>query len=105
MFLDNYKYQIFTLCKTNNVETLFVFGSVLTPHFNQDSDVDFLVEIKEDDPLKYADNYFNLKFGLEDLLNKPIDLLEAKTLKNPFLKQNIDNTKITFYEQSNRSLA
>jgi len=99
MFLENYKYQIISLCKKNNVKKLYVFGSVLTPNFNHDSDIDFLVEIKSDDPLVYADNYFNLKFSLEDLLQKPIDLLETKALRNPFLKQNIDNTKVVFYEQ------
>lgn len=99
MILDNFKYQIFTLCNTNNVNKLFVFGSVLTPSFNQNSDIDFLVEIVDDDPLQYADNYFNLKFGLEDLLHKPIDLLENKAIRNPYLKQNIDKTKILFYER------
>ncbi len=99
MFLENYKYQIISLCKKNNVNKLYIFGSVLTPNFNKDSDIDFLVEIKSEDPLEYADNYFNLKFSLEDLLQKPIDLLETKALRNPFLKQNIDNTKVMFYEQ------
>ncbi len=99
MLLDKYKYQIVTLCQKSNVKTLFVFGSVLTQRFNEKSDIDFLVDIQESDPLKYADNYFNLKFGLEDLLLKPVDLLETKALRNPYLKQNIDNTKVVFYEQ------
>ncbi len=99
MFLDNYKSQIIALCRKYQVKTLFVFGSVLTQRFNAESDIDFVVDIQAEEPLIYADNYFNLKFALEDLLHKPIDLLEAKTLKNPFLKQSIDSTKIVFYEQ------
>ncbi len=99
MFLDNFKQQIFTICEVNHVKTLFVFGSVLTTQFKQNSDIDFWVDINDSDPLIYADSYFNLKFSLEDLLQKPVDLLETNTLQNPYLKQSIDKTKIVFHEQ------
>ena len=35
--------KIITLCKKYKVAKLWVFGSILTPHFNDDSDVDFSV--------------------------------------------------------------
>ena len=37
------------------------------------------------------------KFQLEDIFNRPVDLLEDKALKNPFLKRQIDNTKVLVY--------
>ncbi len=97
MFIDNYKIQINALCKENKVKNLFVFGSVLTASFNENSDLDFIVDIDSSDPIDYADHYFKLKFSLEDLLNRPIDLLENKAIKNPFLLQQIEQTKALVY--------
>jgi predicted nucleotidyltransferase len=101
MFIDNYKIQIKTLCKENKVKNLFVFGSVLTASFNENSDIDFIVDIDSSDPIDYADHYFTLKFSLEDLLNRPIDLLENKAIKNPFLLQQIEQTKALVYGSGN----
>ena len=101
MFIDNYKIQINALCKENKVKNLFVFGSVLTASFNENSDLDFIVDIDSSDPIDYADHYFTLKFSLEDLLNRPIDLLENKAIKNPFLLQQIEQTKALVYGSGN----
>lgn len=85
------------LCEIYKVKSLFVFGSVTTGHFSKDSDVDLLVDFEDLDPIVYAGNYFNLKFSLEDLLKRNIDLLESKSLQNPFLKTQIDRTKVSVY--------
>lgn len=98
MYLDGYINQIRNLCNSNKVKHLFVFGSILTDKFTETSDIDFIVEIDSDDPIDYAENYFNLKFQLEDLLNRTIDLLEEKGLKNPFLRESINNSKKLLYE-------
>ena len=98
MYLDNYIDQIRTLCDQNKVRRLFVFGSVLTDRFNESSDVDLLVDIAKSDPFDYAESYFDLKFKLQDLLNRPIDLLEEKSLKNTYLIENINQTKKLIYE-------
>ena len=70
----------------HQVKSLFVFGSVLTTDFNSESDIDFVVDIDSNNPFDYSDHYFTLKSQLERLLEKPVDLLEAKAIKNPFLK-------------------
>ena len=85
------------ICKQYGVKSLFVFGSVARNSVNTESDVDLLVEFNTNDPLIYADNYFGLKFRLHDLLKRDIDLLEAKALTNPFLKNEINSTKILVY--------
>ena len=89
--------QINQLCDANNVKSLFAFGSVTNNKFNADSDIDLVVEIAENDPLSYADNYFNLKLQLEKLFKRHIDLLEQKAIKNPYLKSRIETTKILIY--------
>ncbi|WP_238395754.1 nucleotidyltransferase family protein [Pontibacter pudoricolor] len=49
------------LCASHKVERLFVFGSVLTDKFSEQSDVDFIVKFGEIDLSLYFDNYMNLK--------------------------------------------
>ncbi|MDD5571169.1 MAG: nucleotidyltransferase domain-containing protein [Bacteroidales bacterium] len=97
MFLDKYKDDINKLCFENKVKYLYVFGSVLTDNFNDNSDIDLVVDIKSKDPLDYANNYFNLKFSLQDLLKRHIDLLENKAIKNPYIRENIDRSKTLLY--------
>jgi len=97
MYLERYIGEIRILCKKSKVRNLYVFGSVLTDKFSDKSDIDLIVDIDSDDPIDYADNYFNLKFALEELLSRRIDLLENKAIKNPLLRENIDNSKTLLY--------
>jgi uncharacterized protein len=83
MYLDDYHSSLKNLCQLNNVKTLYVFGSVLADQFNDKIDIDLVVDIDSYDPFEYTDNYFNFKFALQDLLKRPIDLLENKAIKNP----------------------
>jgi predicted nucleotidyltransferase len=97
MDLKKYMSDIKILCRRNKVRTLYVFGSVLTDEFTESSDIDLIVEIDSDDPLEYADNYFNLKFALEEIFKRQIDLLENKAVKNQYLRENIDKSKSLLY--------
>lgn len=97
MFLDKFKDDIYKLCLQNNVKSLYVFGSVLTSQFNKKSDIDLIVDIDSNDPFVYADNYFNLKFALKELLKREIDLLENKSIRNQYLRENIDRSKQLIY--------
>ena len=96
-FLNQYHAQIVDLCRRYSVERLFAFGSVLTDRFNDESDVDLIVDIADESPLEYADNYFNLKFGLSDLFGRPVDLLENKALRNAQMRKHIDESKQLIY--------
>lgn len=97
MYLDSYINDIKDLCLINKVKTLYVFGSVLTNNFTEKSDIDLVVDIDVEDPLEYADFYFNLKFSLQDLLKRQIDLLENKAIRNPYIKENIERSKSLIY--------
>jgi predicted nucleotidyltransferase len=89
--------SIKALCDKHNVRTLFAFGSVTRDELKPESDIDFVVDIDGNDPLLYSENYFNLKFQLQQLLKRHIDLLESKAIKNQYLKENIDNSKVLVY--------
>ncbi len=97
--------QIRRLCELNTVKTLFAFGSVTTDKFNTESDIDLVVDIEDNDPISYSDKYFNLKFQLEDILKRQIDLLEQKAIRNRFLKSEIDRTKVKVYGKGSPDLA
>ena len=92
----NYR-ELKRICEAFNVKKLFTFGSLVTGNFRPDSDIDFLVDFNNLDPEKYTDNYFELKFALENLFHRKIDLLETKALKNPFLKKSINASKRIIY--------
>ena len=80
------------------MSVLFVFGSVLGDTFNEESDIDFVVDFSDVSLEDYADNYFDLKFSLEKLLERDIDLLESRAIRNPYLLESIDSTKQLVYE-------
>lgn len=96
-FFSNYLPKIIALCKKHKVKKLFAFGSVLTNRFTDKSDIDLLVDFEGVNLEDYADNYFDLKYALENLLGRDVDLLEGKAVRNPYLKESIDTTKIQLY--------
>ncbi len=85
------------LCSENKVVSLFAFGSAAKDELQENSDIDLLVDIEGTDPFEYTDRYFNLLEALQELLKRPIDLLETRALRNPFLKAEIDRTKVAIY--------
>ena len=91
--------QIFALCRKYKVKTLSVFGSILTDRFNDNSDVDLLVDFEPIDHEKfdYVSNYFGLRDALEVLFNRKVDLIEEKGLRNKYFIANINRTKQLIY--------
>ena len=95
--IENNIQRIIALCKEHKLGKLFVFGSILTNRFNEKSDVDMVVDFDKVDLEDYADNYFDFKLSLEDLLGREVDLLEDKAIRNPILRKNIDKSKRLVY--------
>ena len=95
--LDKHIIDIRKLCYHYRVKQLYAFGSVLTNEFNTESDVDLVVDIDPIDTAFYADNYYDFKFSLQNILKRPIDLLEEKAIKNPYFKQNLNQQRQLIY--------
>lgn len=89
------------LCDKYHVKSLFAFGSVTRDELQPASDIDLVVEIDSSDPILYSDYYFGLKFQLEQLFKRHVDLLELKAITNHYLKQNIEKTKVLIYGKGN----
>jgi len=66
-----------------------VFGSFARGEESPESDVDIIVELGE----PTFDNYMNLKFRLEEVLQRSVDLVMADTVK-PRLKPIIEQEAV-----------
>ena len=67
-----------TYLKNNfSVDNIGLFGSYARNDFNQQSDIDILVKLSE----PTFDHYMELKFFLEDLFGRPVDLVLEETIK------------------------
>jgi predicted nucleotidyltransferase len=95
--LKKYANEISELCTRYKVKSLYAFGSVLTDKFNRKSDIDLIVVFHPLEILEYSDNYFELKFSLEDVLKRSVDLLEEKAIKNPYFKAFLNEQKQLVY--------
>jgi predicted nucleotidyltransferase len=62
------------------VKRLGLFGSFLKGNPKKDSDIDFLVAFRKPS----FDNYMDLKFLLEKLFRKKVDLVTERSLKSDF---------------------
>lgn len=91
--------RIIELCRKHKVKSLAVFGSILTDRFNDDSDVDLLVDFEPQNPdtFDYVTNYFNLRDALQALLNRTVDLIEYGNQLNPIFKASVDKKKQMIY--------
>ena len=96
-YVDTYLAEIKSLCALHSVKTLYAFGSVVSDGLTDKSDIDFIVDFGTIDLQSYADNYFNFKFSLQDILKRPIDLLEENAIRNPYFKQAVNNQRKLVY--------
>ena len=89
---------IIAACKKHHVEIISLFGSAAKNAMHEESDIDLLVEFSNDiDVLDYADNYFSLLDQLQEILNRKVDLVSSKSLKNPILKEEVYQSKVDLY--------
>jgi predicted nucleotidyltransferase len=96
-FINLHIRQIEDLCREYNVRQLSVFGSVLTDSFNEQSDVDLIVDFDKTAVKDHFLHYFDFKYALENVLGREVDLLEEQPTRNSYLRKSIENTKTLIY--------
>ncbi len=79
-----YQSEIDRICQKHDVKSLAVFGSSFTDQYNDDSDIDFLLELKT--AKGGIKKYMGLKFELERLFSRSVDLVMPKALTNQRLQ-------------------
>ena len=87
------------LCRRYRVRRLALFGSAATGRGLTDaSDLDFLVEFEPLPAGDYADTYFGLLEALQELFNRPVDLIVESAIKNPYFLEAVSATRTSLYE-------
>ena len=85
------------VCRRHGVRRLAVFGSAVTDRFDPErSDLDFLVEFNSDIQHPFR-AYFDLKEELESLFERPVDLVEAGAVTNPYVSASIQRSAEVLY--------
>ncbi|MCP2247848.1 nucleotidyltransferase family protein [Lentzea aerocolonigenes] len=90
--------EIEELCRALGVRRLDVFGSAVSDSFDVvTSDVDILVDFETGDDFDHFGTYFALKEGLERILGRPVDLVVSTSIRNPYFRQQVMESKETLY--------
>ena len=83
--LEKYKDEIQRICRKYHAKSLVAFGSVLSDKFDENSDVDFLLELNDTE--NGLSRYMNIKFELETLI--VVDIVMPKAIKNELIRSYI----------------
>ena len=92
-----------SLLAANRVSRLYAFGSSVHGPFHADSDVDVLVEVDAPDE-EAGRMLINIWNGLERLFKRPVDLLTESSLRNPYLRAEVERTKKLIYDGAQRQV-
>jgi predicted nucleotidyltransferase len=99
-FINQHIDTIRELCRSHKVKELYAFGSVVDEaKFTEKSDVDLIVKFSDHVAVEdYADLYFDLVHKFETVLKRRVDLMTYKPIRNKYLRESIDASKMKIYE-------
>ncbi len=97
--IDQRRAEIAELCRRYGVRRLEVFGSAARgADFDPaTSDADFLVDFEPGTDLAPLEQFFGLVGALEGLLGRPVDMVEANAIKNPFFLAEMNRAREIVY--------
>lgn len=90
--------ELTSLCARFPVSRLWLFGSATGDNFRFYSDLDFLVEFGSLNGRSYSESFFGLLDDLEDLYERPVDLVNVDNISNPYLWKSVLKTRRLLYE-------
>lgn len=95
--LEAYRLRLTELCRSLSVRRLELVGSAARGDFQpESSDIDVLIEFEGDHAL--FDRYFDLKYGLEAIFGRKVDVIQMGAVKNPYLRASLEQDRIAVYE-------
>ena len=87
------------VCRLHGVATLDLFGSGVTTDWQVGrSDIDLLVTF-DGDSHGLADRFLGLAEDLEMVLGAKVELLTSDSIRNPYLRESIEATRVSVYAQ------
>lgn len=103
--VEDKKAEIAALCRRFGIQRLDLFGSAATGAFDPEtSDLDFVVDLGEYDDSVHL-RYLGLIAGLQDILERDVDVLTADTIRDSFLLAAIDRDKVRLYDARDHQAA
>lgn len=88
--------EIESLCRKWRIRELSLFGSVLRDDFHPGSDIDVLVQFEPEAHWSLFD-FIDLQDELEGLLQRKVDVVSERGLRNPFRRREILGTRQVVY--------
>jgi predicted nucleotidyltransferase len=97
--IEQRRADIALLCRRYGVRQLEVFGSAArSADFDPaTSDADFLVDFQPGGDLEPLEQFFGLADALARLLGRPVDLVEHRAVRNPFVLAGINRAREVVY--------
>jgi hypothetical protein len=91
--------EIAALCRQHHVRHLEVFGSAArSEDFQLDSsDADVIAEFEATPEISPLEQFFGFRNDLSRLLGRPVDLIEASAIRNPYLLATINRARTVVY--------
>ena len=89
--------KIREVCQNHGVFSMDYFGSVNTPAFSCESDIDFLVKFAPGTDRDIFTRYFELKERLEAIFERPVDIVIDREFKNPFFRTAVTRSRRHLY--------
>lgn len=104
--IDSDRETFDSLCYQNEVDQLYAFGSSISSNFNKShSDIDLLAIVNSNDPLLKGEYLLSLWDSLENFFNRRVDLVTPESVKNPYLKKEIDSKKRLIYDRKREEVS
>ena len=97
--VESKRSELLKVCRRLGVQRLELFGSAARDDFDEArSDIDLLVEFDRTRPdARGLAPYFDLKEALEDLFARNVDLVEIGTVRNPYVRFDIERDRLLLY--------
>ena len=96
--------RIHQMCERFQVERLYLFGSATNGGMCPSSDVDFLVEFREDARDFVRTPHLDMALELDDLFDCEVDLVSYRAIKNPYFREEVEETRRLIYESKNQKI-
>lgn len=89
--------ELQNLCQEFQVKELYLFGSVVTGNFSEESDLDFIVNFDRKNHVGAFDQFIGFKQRLEKIYERKVDLYHHRKYRNPIFQKEVESTKELVY--------
>lgn len=98
--ISNKREEVIALCKHYGMRKLELFGSATGTSFDEEtSDLDFIVDVG-DYGRGVGMRFLTFCTALEELMERPVDVITARQIHNPYLRASVNASRVVIYDAS-----